>query len=42
MEWHYKALLKFNGSQIMLAIEEEIEAAKQRADTENERKFKDA
>jgi len=38
----YEALLKFDGSEIMQAIEEELEAAKQMADTEKERKVQEA
>ena len=38
----YQALLKFDGSEIMQAIEEEVEVVKQKADSEKERKVQEA
>ena len=38
----YEALLKFDGSQIMQAIDEEIEVVNQMADAEKEKKVKEA
>ncbi len=38
----YEALLKFDGSEIMQAIEEEVEVVKQKADSEKERKVQEA